>query len=390
MGMGIIVLCAWIAGACTAARVDDAEKEEDKAPELKPVYFCAVEYEDGYQWRKDPQGGMVPSRLLLFKDHVLRLSLSLPPEEYETTFTHMHNIFGGCLYSIHRPNGGRLVMRRNGADVLTIDGNERVLDFLVKGEDIYILTDDNGTLKMRINETLVLSAQKAELLDEMYLDMGEVCFSYRSAAGSTGSVQAYRYFLAVEGHHSLIRPFSNVREILAIRRHKGAINILQEDADMDGIVWDYEDASVILTNNPKFRECSFMVFGDTILAHAELYEPRLGMEMITSWFDNIWYMNPEIVKQQIFFDIYALCRDSPVPWFITRVTEPTLYFIQKGRDFRSIGSSYTMVSNHAFCGDGTRVYAGMLTMYDSRPVIFNGETFSEKNFNGYFTHLSLP
>lgn len=386
------VLCA-----CERIDVTPTPVDPDIPQKSKDLYYCAVEYDPSYDWRRDSLGGNVDTRLLLFKNHKLQLTLSLGKESSIVGDCDMHRVIEGSLYSLH-PDGGRTALRKDGIDLFFLDANEYVHDILLKDGSVFTLSStssDNGW-RLRKDGQIVCQESSAMLMGGLYEDMGDLCFAWAQLVQSSSDSRSYRYFFNCNGENRQIEPGVGVQSLVAVRRHKSVMNILQKEANMNGLVWLQGQSSFVIsqTNGHDSRDYSFVAAADQLYAHAQVNSSYDDGENF--WNDYFWLplpgSNSVTDRTSVTVQVLAFCPDDHGLCYVCSpyAASSRLMVYHNGQK-HNLDEKYLMVSPYALCCSATRYCIGLNDAQQNyRPVVIDGQQTVEHDFNGYFTRFYLP
>ena len=113
------------------------EETTDDRRDERHLWVSAVEYPEGYDWKRDTAQGVVACRLVLFRDG--DRALELPVREGVSADADMHRINGGHLYSDDCTASETLICR-DGKELFRYDGRETVRGFFVgTGGEVHTL-----------------------------------------------------------------------------------------------------------------------------------------------------------------------------------------------------------------------------------------------------------
>ena len=102
------------------------------------IWLSAVEYPEGYDWKRDTARGVVPCRLVLFRDGKQVVEIVLR-QEGVTPEADMHRIAGGHLYTDYVTPEGETVIGCDGTERFRYPGRELIRGFLLDGGAVYTL-----------------------------------------------------------------------------------------------------------------------------------------------------------------------------------------------------------------------------------------------------------
>lgn len=112
----------------------------DAPPEMQlydtTLYFCAVRFDESYDWQRDTAYGSESFELLLYRDFEPVLSVSSAGSGCVSADFDTHHIIGGHLYT-EKSDLSSTVIGRDGVEIIRFEGREFLKGLLPDGEDIY-------------------------------------------------------------------------------------------------------------------------------------------------------------------------------------------------------------------------------------------------------------
>lgn len=372
---------------------DPDDNQESPIPErVLDLYSTFLEYEQSYDWRKDPMGGMVNTRIHLFKNKDEICTVNVPAEEHETVDCNILRICNGKLYTVHSV-GTSTVIRANGIELLRLPMSGYVSDLIVQEEDIHIIMERpeiQGWRYMKNGQTL-LEKPNSSLMGPMYQDKGEICFAFvEKSKGADGIERPYCHLVAngVPSRHSTS---GNVQEIYDIRRLNGVLNVVQKEFGTNGIVWTSGDNSCVLNvpGNHGLRDIHFVKAGNLLFVHAQAKLEKQQSEL--QWYDHYWNGN-ELVA--VAGDMDSVLGISEGPGGFCYVTG-SAYLGQGLTIFHptqklKLQGSLNLISPYAITSSATDFYLGLNdASRNYKPVMVHNNEQHDVNMNGYFISLAL-
>ena len=165
------------------------EKKGDNAH----LWVSAVEYPEGYDWKRDTARGSVPCRLVLFKDG--DRALELPVGSGISPDADMHRIVGGHLYT-DGCTATETVIACDGAERFRYPGRESLRGFLIDGDgSVHTLGQnrDGPGFSYRIDGESVYEQPTGNLFGSpgcgtlrggaLYRDGASLCFAFVTGGG---------------------------------------------------------------------------------------------------------------------------------------------------------------------------------------------------------------
>ena len=166
-----------------------------KAEKDTVIYMTAVEFPEGYDWRRDTSFGEISGRLVLYRDSLRVMEIPAGSGFPASLEPDLHHFSGGHIYTESCTADGT-VIGRDGEALFTYPGRELLCGLLVEGTDVYTLgrSRSGGGFSLRRNgEELFsrpdggiaahFSARPDYPTGALYRDGGHMYFSYWRPSG---------------------------------------------------------------------------------------------------------------------------------------------------------------------------------------------------------------
>ena len=154
------------------------------------LYMTAVEFPEGYDWRRDTSSGEVQGRLVLFRDSLRILDFPAGPGYSASLDPDLHHFAGGHIYT-ESCTADETVIGRDGEVLFSYPGRELLCGLLVEGDDIYTpgrsRSGEGFSLRRNGEEIFsrsdggiaaLYSANPSYPSGALYRDRGHLYFSY--------------------------------------------------------------------------------------------------------------------------------------------------------------------------------------------------------------------
>jgi len=213
------------------------------------VFVTAVEFPEGYDWRRDSSYGAVSGSLALYRDGERILSLPAGPGCRASLDPDLHHLVDGHLYT-ESCIGGETVIAVDGTDLFSYPGREFLCGLLIEGTDVYTLGQNrsgSGFSLRRNGEELFSSSNgtvSSHISDNpqypggaLYRDGGHLYFSYCRplAEGSASRL----WFIVEDGRETAVDV--DTEGMYDIRVQDGEIRILPRANGYQWERWSYTD-----------------------------------------------------------------------------------------------------------------------------------------------------
>lgn len=225
------------------------------------VYTVGLDYPDGYDWRSDPEKGMVRCRLVMFADGIPVLKLPVGDAHEISSDIGRHRVRSGCLYTDFT-DGNTTVVKKDGVEISRYEGAEDILCMEVYGGRLHSLSRPAGGsgFRYRVDGQLVLERDEAVPflhLDE-HADSVRFCFSQvqRTASGKeTG------YYQVAAGTVRKIEMSDSVSKVWDMRMIDGTLYVVASFPDRNPVLmYDGKMESLKYLDRQNVVSC---VFSDT-------------------------------------------------------------------------------------------------------------------------------
>lgn len=174
----------------------DVVPDRESTPKDTVLYMTAVEFPEGYDWRRDSSYGEVSGRIVLYRDSVRILEVPAGPGLPAAMDPDLHHLVDGHLFT-ESVSGDETFIGRDGEMLFSYPGRELLCGLLADGEDVYTLGRDrsgNG-FALRRNGEEVFSSPKGGIAAQfsarpdypsgaLYRDGGHMYFSYWRPSGN--------------------------------------------------------------------------------------------------------------------------------------------------------------------------------------------------------------
>ena len=206
--IGVIAVCAF-ADACQPAldinggarssryvktdyKGEDPEgnpsQKEDPALKLDTaVYFSAVEFPLGYDWKKDSACGNSTATLRLYRNFKPYADFTTGEATCISTDPDTHHWIDGNLYTEYNLYGAT-VISKNGRELFRYEGQEFLKGLLILGEDVWTLGQNckgkgfslrcNGEVLLTSKEGIIFGDLTSSVHEGLYADSDKICFCY--------------------------------------------------------------------------------------------------------------------------------------------------------------------------------------------------------------------
>lgn len=177
---------------------DNPSQREDPAPKLDTtVYFSAVEFPKGYDWKKDSACGNSNATLRLYRNFEPYADFTTGESTCISTDPDTHHWIDGNLYTEYNLYGAT-VISKNGRELFRYEGQEFLKGLLILGEDVWTLGQNckgkgfslrcNGEAALTDTQGIIFGDLTSSAHEGLYVDSGKICFCYQREAVNSSNL----------------------------------------------------------------------------------------------------------------------------------------------------------------------------------------------------------
>ncbi|MCD8208294.1 MAG: hypothetical protein LUD72_10190 [Bacteroidales bacterium] len=215
----------------------------------KTLYVTGVEYPEGVDWQGDIGYDISGSTLFLMKDGEKIVELPVGYDNCVAIDADMHRCIDGRLYTDFSTDY-ETVVKVDGVEAYRYSGREMVKSMCVSDSVIHTLTvpRDGSEVWTYRRDGVMVSSSNGNLLGGLYVDNGDVIFSYE--LNNT-------YYMSVNGSLSTISPPSGTQKVFAARRIDGTMNLIAADGSNNLVALEAGKQITVLGMYATYYEIDF-------------------------------------------------------------------------------------------------------------------------------------
>lgn len=170
------------------------QREEPRTDTV--IYMTALEFPEGYDWRRDTSFGEVSGRVVLYRDSVRVLEIPAGPGSLASLDPDLHHLVDGHVYTESCTEDGT-VIGLDGTELFSYPDRELLCGLLVEGTDVYTLgrNRSGSGFSLRRNGDILFSRPSGSVSAHfsarpdypsgaLYRDGGHMYFSYWQPYGT--------------------------------------------------------------------------------------------------------------------------------------------------------------------------------------------------------------
>lgn len=350
---------------------------------MSVCYVTALDYEEGYDWRSDPEKESVRCSLVVLADGVPFMKVPVSNMYSISSDVDMHRIIDGQLYTDFATDS-TTVIKRNGTFLYSYSGAERICGMVVRDSDVYTLGENrSGTgFSFRKNGEALVTRDRASLVSSLRLDGDKLSFAFieqiRSADGYIP-----RYFSVCDGVVSQVFIRDDVIRVMDILIDDSTVVYLASIVGISQpVIIAGEDMMAL--DIPRGMT---MVSGTLFKIGSDLAVEGLCSAATGARMSGIWKNGVKIVTftNQ---SISALCAEGDGVFCVVNPLDDK----SSGKIYCA-GETYEMPKGYVCMGTGAMsvvngiLNVGLSSLNGGRPVLWKDGQSDTLNVNGYIANV---
>ena len=197
--------------------------KDSTARETTRCFITGLDYPDEYDWRADPEKGMVKCSLVVFCDGIPVMKVPVGTEYDISPDPDMHRIINGDLYTDYS-TPDETVIKKNGTELFRYDGREMIIGMAVSNGSIYTLGQSrNGEgFSYRKNGLPIIERSRGAAFPRLQCEQDSISFAFREPIDSPeGNIERYYHVMNGRIVQAAIR--EDVKKVWDIIRHNDRI-----------------------------------------------------------------------------------------------------------------------------------------------------------------------
>ena len=397
IGCGPMTLALPVIALMLACGISEVKQDAGKEPvidelELPDRAVCCVtgvEFPSGYDWNKHEEGGEVKSSLVVFADAVPCLKVPVGAGFEVSGDPDMNRFLEGNLYSFYSDDGVSSI-KKNGSPLYRYDADEILLDMLVKGEDLYILTRKvEGGFSCRKNASVILEKFSGEAFGRLWEDDGCVCFAYMQPVAVSDGMEA-RYYV-VRDSDVMHVPFE--KEVVRVW------DIMSKNGEPCCLVSISYDVKTYIVQGSQYKAVE--IPASACMLSCRLFDAngRIGVECVyesgTSDMEGgIWIEGSEYLRFEVGRQISYLCCGDGKVCCVMNPEESGGSVVSKGMIYD--GENLHDMPDGYFCTGlspasvfQSELYVALSSRSGERPVVWHDGQLDTLKMNGYVSSVEI-
>ena len=223
--------------SCGVSEIGDFAKDEGNGIWTGPptggstsarlvTYVTAFDYPEGYNWRYNPEKGVVRCSLVVFANGKPALKVPVGDAYCTSDDPDMHRVIDGQLFTDYATDD-QTIIKKNGRSYLSYDGRESVLAMIFHSDTLYTLGQRrNGRgFTFRKNGQVALERNSGYPFAEMVSVDGDIRFAFVEQIDNAGS-KLERYYCYMNGTVVQTALREDLKKAWDVEFHQGRVCIL--------------------------------------------------------------------------------------------------------------------------------------------------------------------
>lgn len=191
--------------SCNLAEVGNSQSSRDEiwknptfgrdttSKEKVRCFVTGLDYPDEYDWRADPEKGMIKCSLVVFCDGIPVMKVPVGKEYDVSPDPDMHRIINGDLYTDYSTSD-ETVIKKNGTELFRYGGREMILGMAVSGGSVYTLGQPRygEGFSYRKDGVPIIERSRGYAFPRLQSDQDSISFAFREPIDSPeGDIERY-------------------------------------------------------------------------------------------------------------------------------------------------------------------------------------------------------
>ena len=193
--------------------------KDSTAREKTRCFITGLDYPDEYDWRADPEKGMVKCSLVVFCDGIPAMKVPVGTEYDISPDPDMHRIINGDLYTDYS-TPDETVIKKNGTELFRYGGREMIIGMAVSNGSIYTLGQPRSGegFSYRKNGVPIIERSRGAVFPRLQCEQDSISFAFREPIDSPeGNIERYYHVMNGRIVQAAIR--EDVKKVWDIIRH---------------------------------------------------------------------------------------------------------------------------------------------------------------------------
>ena len=349
----------------------------------KVCCVTGVEYPTGYDWRETSAGIPAKCSLVVLADAVPIMRIPVGDGYEISPDPESHKMYQGHLYTFFSKNG-TTVVKKNGQPLFRYEGDEVLVDMLIRDEAVYTLTGKrSGGFSYRKNGQPLVERLSGNLFGRLWEDGDSVCFSFSHPVVQSDGVEE-KCYLSVDSEVKPIGLAPEVDKVWDICSRKGQPVCLVTSRRWNAVVMYEENGrkEITLPHSAQMLSCK-MFPADSLI----------GVECVYSYDDGscesgIWIEGAEYIRFETGKSISALSYSNGNAYCVLNPDEDEGIIFDAG-ELYEMPSGYSCMGSRAVAVSDDEMYVAMSSRKGDRPIIWHEGKLDTLKMNGYVCTVSF-
>jgi len=205
------------------------------------VYVSGVQFDEGYDWRRDSLFNQNEGVLFLLKDGEKILDINASPSEEVSTSPGMAHLLEGHIITEYVKDG-KTIIKKDGETLFSYSGSEYLCGVLLDGNDVLTLGQNRSGqgFSLRKNGEIMMQKQSGTIANNfdddplfptgaLYKDQGRIVFCYMVSLTQAGSGR--QWMLVEDLKETQVMTSKDDTEWYDIRMKNGELKIERNQAN---------------------------------------------------------------------------------------------------------------------------------------------------------------
>lgn len=347
------------------------------------TYVSAFDYPLGYDWRADPDRGVVKCSLIVYKEGVPILKVPVGDKYCVSPDPDMHRIIDGHLYTDYSTDASTII-KKDGKQLTEYPCPEMISDFQVINGQVHTLGHSRrgAGFAYRINGEPVLERDSGYSFERIFIEDSTVFIPFSEQIfSSNGAIE--RYYVWSNGKVSQVALRDDVKKVWDVAICDGEVMCLASLVGVSApvIITDSGMMALSMPSSLQLLSCRMNVLSDAIYVEGILTDGKQVQSVL--WDPDLWYT---LFQKGLTFS--AICKgDGSLHCTLNPASGVDTGLIYRCGETLAMPRGYACMSRNAMDFSSGMLSIGLSSESGGKPVLWVDGQTKELDVNGYISSV---
>ena len=348
------------------------------------VYVTAFDYQKGYDWRTDPEKGVVKCSLVVFADALPMMKIPVGDTYEVSSDPDMHRMIGGHIYTDYSTET-ETVIKKDGLTIVRYDAREMICGMLVQDDTLYTLGHPRSGegFALRKNGEVLLERASGRSSGRLQWDQGNICFAFVETI-SSGEDVIERYYHYAGGEIVQVAVRDDVRKVWDMISFNGEICYI---ASLTGVgkpvlFMGSQTSALTMPENALPLSLKFISDGDGLYMEGIVSSPDKPLASA------LWLGAGNCISFDKGMLAISCCVSGDGINCVFNPSSPGGMIFRSGEEF-PMPAGYAVMGGECAAVSGGILHVGLSSSEGGRPVVWKDGIVDTLDVHGYIASVNV-